>query len=98
MNIARARDIELLTGLRLFTSIPESQRVVLITHLEQEFWKRPSWMDEPSCHIKQEGSCPDGYRMFTIYNGILGLFIGFSSEKAFKRLLLPHQKKYVYYY
>ncbi|XP_033738206.1 uncharacterized protein LOC117325827 isoform X2 [Pecten maximus] len=65
-NIARVRDVELLTGLRFFVedtfSVSEAAR--LRTHLSEKLWPSKSlrtWLESPSCPVVED-SCSSSYQ------------------------------------
>ena len=59
-NVARVRDIELLTGLTFFTDLETSLRIKTETYLPEHLWSRISWMDtDDQCpDLSQGAQCP----------------------------------------
>ena len=51
-NVARVKDVELLTGLTFFPHLDSTARLRLNTHLAVGLWDRLTWIDQIS-------SCPD---------------------------------------
>ncbi|KAK3577563.1 hypothetical protein CHS0354_026532, partial [Potamilus streckersoni] len=61
-NIARIRDVELVTGLRFLTSFSRNVSAQLRTHLTTELWESvytESWEDLP-CTAPENQQCPNG--------------------------------------
>ena len=58
-NVARVRDIELLTGLQFFPDLDNTPRLRLETHLDVGLWDRLTWMDEVDvCPEEMQPECP----------------------------------------
>jgi len=65
-NVARVRDIELLTGLTFFPGVDvPSARIKLTTYLPEQPWSTLPWTDvDGECPIIDENdpnNCPAGY-------------------------------------
>ena len=69
-NVARVRDIELLTGLRFHPEIAEAERLRLSVFLSEALWDRMGWMDlrasgdEECPTLGGTHNCPAGYVYF----------------------------------
>ena len=62
-NVARVKDVELLTGLTFFSKIEASSRVILSTFLPEALWPTQSWMDagdDNECPVLNAAECPAG--------------------------------------
>ena len=60
-NVARVRDIELLTGLRFFPDLDPALSAQLRTHIATSLWTKPgSWMDDLDSPL-QPAQCPSRY-------------------------------------
>ena len=57
-NVARVRDIELLTGLQFFPNMENTPRLRLDTYLQVGLWERLSWMDQTDICSPIQSECP----------------------------------------
>ena len=64
-NMGRMRDVEHLTGLRLFEKAPTTDRLRLLTHMSVGLWDWMSWLDtfgtDEECPDLQTPQCPAWY-------------------------------------
>lgn len=56
-NVARVRDIELLTGLQFFPNLENTPRLRLDIHLQVGLWERLSWMDQSDICSPIQSEC-----------------------------------------